>query len=38
MENELVPNEQGSPQRRDRIQAGNHALDIRGILLPRHGR
>jgi len=38
LENEFAPYRQRSPQWRDRVQAGNHALDIRGILAPRHGR
>jgi hypothetical protein len=37
LENELAPYGQRSPQRRDRVQAGNHALDSRGIFHPRHG-
>ena len=38
LENELTPYGQRSPQWRYRVQAGHHALDIRGILYPQHGR
>ena len=37
-ENELAPDRQRAPQGRERLQAGNHALDRRGILRPWHGR
>jgi hypothetical protein len=37
-ENELASDGQCSPQRRDRVQAGDHALDIRGIIDPRYRR
>src|SRR5688572_5459759 len=38
LENELASHRQCSPQRRERVQAGDHAFDIRGVFLGKNWR